>query len=137
MYLYTHTWAAGATAARHCHAVYQQRERANPNIPVRFHIIGNARIKNVGKYQSCMVSKLPSIWMETDRTSDSTSWGLLTISWITITHDNDMAARSVVCSQGISVRHRECNSCLSQRMVPDGIVAMSELLVIVLRTSIT
>ena len=25
-------------------------------IKVRFHIIGNTRIKNVGKYQSCMVS---------------------------------------------------------------------------------
>ena len=29
---------------------------------VRFHIIGNARIKNVGKYHSCMVSKLPIIY---------------------------------------------------------------------------
>ena len=31
---------------------------------MRFHIIGNARIKNVGKYQSCMVSKLPVIWKQ-------------------------------------------------------------------------
>ena len=28
-------------------------------IRVRFHIIGNARIKHVGKSQSCLVSKLP------------------------------------------------------------------------------
>ena len=33
-----------------------------------FHIIGNASIKNVGKYQSCMVSKLPITWKRT-RTS--------------------------------------------------------------------
>ena len=32
---------------------------------VRFHIIGHARIENVGKYQSCMVSKLPIIWKQT------------------------------------------------------------------------
>ena len=31
---------------------------------VRFQIIGNARIKNVGKSQSCMVSKLPIIWKQ-------------------------------------------------------------------------
>ena len=30
---------------------------------VRFHIIGNARIKTVGKYHSCMVSKLPIIYI--------------------------------------------------------------------------
>ena len=29
---------------------------------VRFHIIRNARIENVGKSQSCMVSKLRIIW---------------------------------------------------------------------------
>ena len=32
---------------------------------VRFQIIGNARIENVGKYQSCIVSKLPMIWKQT------------------------------------------------------------------------
>ena len=32
---------------------------------MRFHIIGNARIENVGKSQSCMVSKLPIIWKQT------------------------------------------------------------------------
>ena len=32
---------------------------------VRFHIIRNARIDNVGKYQLCMVSKLPIIWKQT------------------------------------------------------------------------
>ena len=31
------------------------------DVRVRFHIIGNARIKNVYKYQSCMVTKLPII----------------------------------------------------------------------------
>ena len=32
---------------------------------VRFHIIRNARIENVGKNQSCMVSKLRIIWKQT------------------------------------------------------------------------
>ena len=32
---------------------------------VRFHIIGNARIEDVGKSQSCMVSKLRIIWKQT------------------------------------------------------------------------
>ena len=36
-------------------------------IRVCFQIIGNLRIKNVGKYQSCMVSKLPIIWKQTVR----------------------------------------------------------------------
>ena len=34
-------------------------------VRVRFQIIGNERIKNVGKSQSCMVSKLPIIWKQT------------------------------------------------------------------------
>ena len=33
--------------------------REQPGDPVRFQIIGNACIKNIGKSQSCMVSKLP------------------------------------------------------------------------------
>ena len=32
---------------------------------MRFHIIRNALIENVGKYQSCMVSKLRIIWKQT------------------------------------------------------------------------
>ena len=32
---------------------------------VRFHIIRNERIENVGKYQSCMVSKVRIIWKQT------------------------------------------------------------------------
>ena len=39
--------------------------RCPVGIRVRFHIIGNARIKNVGKSQSCLVSKLPIIWKRT------------------------------------------------------------------------
>ena len=35
------------------------------DVRVRFHIIGNARIKNVYKYQSCMVTKLPIICEQT------------------------------------------------------------------------
>ena len=35
---------------------------------VRFHIIRNARIENVGKSQSCMVSKLRFIWKQTVET---------------------------------------------------------------------
>ena len=34
-------------------------------IRVRFHIIRNARIENIGKSQSCMVSKLRVIWKQT------------------------------------------------------------------------
>ena len=33
-------------------------------VRVRFHIICNARTENVGKYQSCMVSKLRMIWKQ-------------------------------------------------------------------------
>ena len=36
-----------------------------PTVRVRFHIIRNARIENVGKSQSCMVSKLRIIWKQT------------------------------------------------------------------------
>ena len=35
------------------------------SVRVRFHIIRNARIENVGKSQSCMVSKLRFIWKQT------------------------------------------------------------------------
>ena len=35
------------------------------DIRVRFHIIRNARIENVDKSQSCMVSKLRIIWKQT------------------------------------------------------------------------
>ena len=34
-------------------------------VRVRFQIIRNARIENLGKYQSCMVSKLRIIWKQT------------------------------------------------------------------------
>ena len=34
-------------------------------VEVRFHINRNARIESVGKYQSCMVSKLRIIWKRT------------------------------------------------------------------------
>ena len=38
---------------------------ATKKVRVRFHIIRNARIYNVGKFQSCMVSKLRIIWKQT------------------------------------------------------------------------
>ena len=41
---------------------------ARGRVRVRFQIIGNALIENVGKYQSCMVSKLPIIWKQTGPT---------------------------------------------------------------------
>ena len=44
------------------HAMIQERRKFGPL--VRFHIIRNARIENVGKSQSCMVSKLPIIWKQ-------------------------------------------------------------------------
>ena len=34
-------------------------------VRVRFHIIRNARIENVAKSQSCMVSKLRIVWKQT------------------------------------------------------------------------
>ena len=34
-------------------------------VRVRFHLIRNAQIENVGKSQSCMVSKLRIIWKQT------------------------------------------------------------------------
>ena len=40
-------------------------EMRGEGIRVRFQLIGNACIKNVGKYQSCMVSQLPIIWKQT------------------------------------------------------------------------
>ena len=35
------------------------------NLRVRFHIIRNARIENVGTSQSCMVSKVRIVWKQT------------------------------------------------------------------------
>ena len=35
-----------------------------PRVRVHLHIIRNERIENVGKYQSCMVSKLPITWKQ-------------------------------------------------------------------------
>ena len=49
----------------------QQTPRLDPKhlsnrmVRVRFHIIRNARTENVGKSQSCMVSKLRIIWKQT------------------------------------------------------------------------
>ena len=40
-----------------------QKEPVTP-YEVRFHIIRNARIENVGKSQSCMVSNLRMIWKQ-------------------------------------------------------------------------
>ena len=40
---------------------------------VRFHIIRNARIENVGKSQSCMVSKLRIIWKQQQLALDPSS----------------------------------------------------------------
>ena len=49
--------ASTATAAIAAAAVWTVR--------VRFHIIRNARIENVGESQSCMVSKVRIIWKQT------------------------------------------------------------------------
>ena len=42
---------------------------------MRFRIIRNARIENVGKYQACVVSKLRIIYMETDRSTEEHEGG--------------------------------------------------------------
>ena len=47
-----------AAAERKEVAVREYEEFKQREAEVRFHIIRNARIDNVGKYQSCMVSKL-------------------------------------------------------------------------------
>ena len=55
--------AMEAATAQHQH-IENGSDDSN-NIRVRFHIIRNARIENVGKSQSCMVSELPIIWKQT------------------------------------------------------------------------
>ena len=45
----------------------EQEAAARQKIRVRFNIIRNARISNVGNYQSCMVSELRIIWKQTVR----------------------------------------------------------------------
>ena len=49
----------------HLYNVRASRGMPIVGVRVRFHIIRNARIENVGKSQSCMVSKLPIIWKQT------------------------------------------------------------------------
>ena len=49
----------------HTSAALSEWACALRHIRVRFQIIGNARITNVGKSQSCMVSTLPIIWKQT------------------------------------------------------------------------
>ena len=55
-------WAVAAVEAA---AAVAPRQQAPLNLRVRFHIIRNGRIDNVGKSQSCMVSKLRIIWKQT------------------------------------------------------------------------
>ena len=58
--------AATAVAASVEPAVDDAEQAAGAGaLRVRFHIIRNACIENVGKYQSCMVSKLRIIWKQT------------------------------------------------------------------------
>ena len=59
-------FAAACTGApREEAAHYGVRRVSHTTLRVHFHIIRNARIENVGKYQSCMVSKLRIIWKQT------------------------------------------------------------------------
>ena len=51
----------------HTSAALSEWACALRHIRVRFQIIGNARITNVGKSQSCMVSKLRVLWKQTVR----------------------------------------------------------------------
>ena len=53
------------TAVAAAAAVVAMTTATEPVLRVRFQIIGNARIENVGKSQSCMVSKLPIICKQT------------------------------------------------------------------------
>ena len=46
-------------------AVLHPSSSSSSSLRVRFQIIGNTHIENVGKYQSCMVSKLPIMWKQT------------------------------------------------------------------------
>ena len=56
---------AGLPHARSRAAALTRVLLPQPDLRVRFHIIRNARIENVGKSQSCMVSKLRIIWKQT------------------------------------------------------------------------
>ena len=47
-------------------------EADRQDVRVRFHIIRNERIENVGKSQSCMVSKLRIIWKQTRKRNAKT-----------------------------------------------------------------
>ena len=44
-----------------------------------FHIIRNARIENVGKYGSCMFSKLRMIWKQTGESQLRAAWAELDV----------------------------------------------------------
>ena len=46
-------------------------------IQVRIHIIRNARIDNVGKSQSCMVSKVRIIWIQKEASTTDPRQGVL------------------------------------------------------------
>ena len=60
------------------------------NVRVRFHKIRNARISSVGKYQSCMFSKLPIICKQT----------LLYHSWLPTAGDVNSNLKLMVVEDG-------------------------------------
>ena len=67
-------------------------------IRVRFHIIRNARIDNVGKYQSCMVSKVWIIWKQTVAVGSSLAlFGTTSTNTELLSLENDRLEVSDVC----------------------------------------
>ena len=49
-------------------------EWSESDLRVRFQIIGHARIKNVGRSQSCMVSELSIMWKQTVAGGGAGGW---------------------------------------------------------------
>ena len=78
---------------------------------MRFHIIRNTRIENIGKYQSCIVSKLRIIWKQTVRACTGTALSSLFLSalcssLLLFLPPDSLAVLSLVC-----VHSRACCSC--------------------------
>ena len=58
-------WAANRSGNSNSSEIWLSSAMAHQSVRVRFHIIRHTRIKNVVKYQSCMLSTLQIIWKQT------------------------------------------------------------------------
>ena len=79
---------------------------------MRFHIIRNARIDNAVKYQSCMVSKVPMIYMDTDRIQRDSSPVSLQPSAAEMTPNEQVSAqRTSVSAAKAALQHSQTRQC--------------------------